>query len=381
MTSPPNALENKIKFSSTETFNIQINEQKFKLKISCDEKIMLFEINEENDFQRKEFNLYQSLEELIKIDKFFLQFDNLNEVFNSIKILILNKNLTIIKEDKLMKIKINNPTLNKEFFINIPLKEKDLKSEIDSLISYVISLNDKINNLEKTIKEIKVAEEKNQEEINFIKKKIKVVEEKNQEEINLIKKTIKEIKEKNQEEINLIKNEFNLFKKRMNMFKNSNIVQSDEIDLILSWFEKKPISFNLFLDSNIDGDSMNAFYNKCENKYPTMIFIKTTENLRFGGYTNEIWPKHGTKRDENIFVFSLNNKKKYKIINPENAIGAYQNNYFSFGCGNDLYLYNNCFTRGGGTFKSNYDIPTSYELNEGKEAFKVSIYEVYHVQY
>ena len=145
-----------------------MNEQKLKLKISYNEKIMFFEIEEENVFQRKEFNLYQSLEELIKIDKYFRQFDNLNEVFNSIKILILNKNLTIIKEDKLMKIKINNPTLNKEFFINIPLKEKDLKSEIDSLIPYVISLNDKINNLEKTIKEIK---EKNQEEINLIKKK------------------------------------------------------------------------------------------------------------------------------------------------------------------------------------------------------------------
>ena len=168
MTSPPNALENKINFSSTETFNIQINEQKFKLKISYNETIMFFEIEEENDFQRKEFNLYQSLEELIKIDKYFRQFDNLNEVFNSIKILILNKNLTIIKEDKLMKIKINNPTLNKEFFINIPLKEKDLKSEIDSLIPYVISLNDKINNLEKTIKEIKIEFEN----------KIKIIEKK-----------------------------------------------------------------------------------------------------------------------------------------------------------------------------------------------------------
>ncbi len=366
MTSPPNALENKINFSSTETFNIQINEQNFQLKISYNEKIMFFEIEEENDFQKKEFNLYQSLEELIKIDKYFRQFDNLNEVFNSIKILILNKNLTIIKEDKLMKMKINNTTLNKEFFINIPLKEKDLKSEIDSLIPYVISLNDKINNLEKTIKEIKV------------------VEEKNQEEINLIKKTIKEIKEKNQEEINLIKNEFNLFKKNfeskpINMFRNSNIVQSNEIELILSWFEKKPISFDLLLDSKIDGDSMNAFYNKCENKYPTMIFIKTTENLRFGGYTNEIWPKSGSKRDENSFVFSLNNKKKYKIINPESAIGVYQNYWFSFGNGNDLYLYNNCFTSGGGTSKAFYDIQT--ELNGGKDSFKVSIYEVYHVKF
>ena len=52
--------------------------------------------------------------------------------------------MIIIEEDKLIKIKINNPTLNKEFCNNISLKEKDLKSEIDSLFPYVLSLNDKI---------------------------------------------------------------------------------------------------------------------------------------------------------------------------------------------------------------------------------------------
>ena len=72
-----------------------------------------------------------------------------------------------------MKIKINNPTLNKEFFINIPLKEKDLKSEIDSLVPYVISLNVKINNLEKTIKDIKIEFEN----------KIKIIEKKNQKKL------------------------------------------------------------------------------------------------------------------------------------------------------------------------------------------------------
>ena len=91
--------------------------------------------------------------------------------------------------------------------------------------------------------------------------------------------------------------------------------------------------------------------------------------------------KKRAKRDENSFIFSLNNKKKYKIINPGYAIGVYQNEWFSFGCGNDLWLYNNCFTRGGGTCKVNYDIPTSNELNGGKQTFTVSIYEVYHVQY
>ena len=45
-----------------------------------------------------------------------------------------------------MKIKILNPSNNKEFYINVLLKEKDIKAEINSIIPYVISLNDlKIN--------------------------------------------------------------------------------------------------------------------------------------------------------------------------------------------------------------------------------------------
>ena len=75
---------------------------------------------------------------------------------------------------------------------------------------------------------------------------------------------------------------------------------------------------------------MDQFFNKCGNKSPTMIFIKTTENLRFGGYTNEIWPKNGSKKDENSFIFSLNKKKKYKVINSKYAIGVSQNDWFYF---------------------------------------------------
>ena len=50
------------------------------------------------------------------------------------------------------------------------------------------------------------------------------------------------------------KKNFSEFENR-NTFKNSNIIQPNEIDLILSWFDKKPISFNLLWDSNNDGDS------------------------------------------------------------------------------------------------------------------------------
>ena len=49
---------------------------------------------------------------------------------------------------------------------------------------------------------------------------------------------------------------------------------------------KKPKKFKLLLDSTIDGDSTSTFFNKCDKKYPTIIFIKATNGYRFGGYTN-----------------------------------------------------------------------------------------------
>ena len=56
-----------------------------------------------------------------------------------------------IPQEKLMKINIINPLNKKEFSIDIHLKEKTIKNEIDSIIPYIISLNDKINKMEKRI--------------------------------------------------------------------------------------------------------------------------------------------------------------------------------------------------------------------------------------
>ena len=50
-----------------------------------------------------------------------------------------------------MLLTIVNPINKKEFNINIPLKEKDIKSEISSLNAYVFKLNEKIENLEKRV--------------------------------------------------------------------------------------------------------------------------------------------------------------------------------------------------------------------------------------
>ena len=53
-----------------------------------------------------------------------------------------------------MKIKIKNPINEKVYFINIPLKEKDLKNEMDSIITYISSLNNRIDELEKKVNKL-----------------------------------------------------------------------------------------------------------------------------------------------------------------------------------------------------------------------------------
>ena len=140
---------NEIKFDLKENFEINSEKQKFLLKIFLNDQLIFFEVEESNNFPKKEFNIYLSLEELGKINKYFNQFDSLKEVFQSLKTLINKKCLKIIKEEKMMKLEIINPANDKVFYINIPYKEKDLKSEINSIIPYVASLNEKIQLLEK----------------------------------------------------------------------------------------------------------------------------------------------------------------------------------------------------------------------------------------
>ena len=122
------------------------------LIISNNENIIFFEIEEINTLPKQDFNIHLNLEQLCKINKFFLQFDNLKEISDSIKKIIDNKNANIEKREKEMILTLINPMNMKKFNLSLPLKEKDIKAEISSLNSYVIQLNEKYENLDKRVK-------------------------------------------------------------------------------------------------------------------------------------------------------------------------------------------------------------------------------------
>jgi len=133
-----------------------------------------------------------------------------------------------------------------------------------------------------------------------------------------------------------------------------------------------------------DGDSIKNFSDKCGNIKNTLIIIKTTENLIFGGFTKEKWgSEYMDKKDDDAFCFSVKNKKIYETVKGSNSIFFYPGNIFGFFWFIDIKEH--CLTNGGSDHspwsRGYYEGITNsnYELNEGKENFNISEFECYQI--
>ena len=328
-------LNTPIEFTNSEEYTID-NESK--LTISYNDRFVSFEVNKLS-LPPKDFKSILSLEQLYKLDKLFINFENSKELVNWVTNSLKQKNSSIKFLDNKCIIQMKNPISNKTFELNLTQKEKDLNSRVDCLEAIIAEQNKKINTLEERIKKLE----------------------------DIINKYEEEKKEK--EKLN-------------SLFKGTQILNDESKKMLISWLPRKPIKLTLLMNSNIDGDSTTTFMNKVNGKCPTLSVIKTTNGYIFGGYTTQLW-KQGEVKDENAFVFSIDKKKKYLIKQPEHAIGYYQNNYWLFGCNNNaIVCYENC-TKKNNNYVGNetYDIPEKYELNGGETNFTVKSFEIYHVEY
>ena len=332
--------EKNIKFNKSQTFEIKTEEKDFKLKVSYNETVFLFEVEKKAEFPKNEYANLMSFDDLTKNYRFFLQFETTEEVVNSLSIMVQNNNIKILEEDKKMKIEITNPTNQRTFGIDVPIKEKNIRMEEDGLTNYMSSLNERVTSLEKQVKELMSIKDEYE--------KLKQLE----------------IKNKNR------------------YFKDSSIVKLEDEDTIMTWFEKKPSQFNKLLDSKIDGDSTNAFENKCAKKCPTMVFVKTTNGYRFGGFTTILWTNGSHGKDNKAFLFSLDRKEKYNITNENYANRLESGSNFYFGDA-ALHIYNNCTSNKSNYVSNSYftTVPANYAINGGEQCFTVLSYEVYQIEY
>lgn len=125
----------KMNFNASETFKIKVDEKNIKLKISYNEKIILFEAEDEKDnFLRNSFSAFKNLDELKKMNNFFNRLNNLKEVFKIFQVIITNKYLSIEKEENQLKFKIKDFLNDEEFIISLPKKRfRKSNGNFDSL--------------------------------------------------------------------------------------------------------------------------------------------------------------------------------------------------------------------------------------------------------
>ncbi|OUM60042.1 hypothetical protein PIROE2DRAFT_63389 [Piromyces sp. E2] len=177
-------------------------------------------------------------------------------------------------------------------------------------------------------------------------------------------------------------------------------------------FKNKNIIFKLLYRLSEDGSSITNFHRLCNNIKNNITLIKTTENERFGGFTQKAWTSSNSNiQDDQSFCFSISQKKifnsegsttildksntgpcfckklcignndslKLGTCNTENGTSNNLNSSFAFGP-NSVSTFGNRGT-GFGAFKNNNSSSTvnTYIINNNPPNFNVQEFEFYEV--
>ena len=204
-----------------------------------------------------------------------------------------------------------------------------------------------------------------------------------------------ENKKLSKEIINLKKTteQFILYEKtKINFFDSRTIGSFNSIDFILNYIRQNDPLFNftmmqLLYRGSRDGDSTQTCHELCDNKQNVLIIMKSDTNYVFGGYskigfkTNNNINNGEYLIDNNCFLFSLNLKKIYPVINNQKIICNLINKYGlcfdlslaffdNFMHVNENVIYSKIKRKFNG-------INNEYEMNGGRDKFQCKELEVF----
>ena len=227
-------------------FSLELIKTTSTIEILCSYKDELL-----NHIYKTEF----SLEDLKKINRYFVLFETIDEIYDDLVLLLDKKNTQITEENKNIK-------------INIPLESIKLK-EIE------FTLKEEVKNDNETIQQL-----------------FSLVYE--------LKKEIKEVKDENIELKTRISNLENYIEKQKELKEekkniNSSIIKENTNgkNTIINWIKEKikinKIKFEKIFEMNSNGTRSEDFHRYCDNKGPTLTLVKTTKNKIFGGFTPLDW--------------------------------------------------------------------------------------------
>ena len=255
---------------------------------------------------------------MIQENKYFLKFNNINEIFDEIKQRVLNNKILIIENENSLILNIPLPSLEyKEIYLELKSISNN-NEKVSDLTEFVINLNKEIIVLKNELTQIKNNENKLKDEVTLLKNKniqyeIQEAQLKNEvselkEKLNILWKE-KEEKDKG-EEIS-----FDLDSKII----NGNIEYNKNIK---RWIDpSRKMKAELLYRLSEDGDKFSTFHETCDNQGPTLTLFHINDGNKVGIYTPLSWDKtSNVKKDMETFIFNLNKKKKYKKLKSADSV-------------------------------------------------------------
>jgi len=330
----------------TEKIEYKSEEKTFLISLSYNTEEIIFYLKNTLPFHYDQFESKYNFTELKHINQFFAQFQNMDNIAALYSKLLKNQKIKISESQNEITLSFANIM---EDMITLSIKKKEFRGD-----EKYNKLSEIVNSLINEVKELKDENSKMKEQLNEL------------------------IKFKNETEE----------KEKYHNLKNSSIITDrDKMKMISDWIKPNTkIIYNQIYKATRDGGTGPIFHSYCDNKGPTLTLIESKNNYIFGGYITISWdsPKSWTYKggDDNAFIFSINNKKKYPIQDKSKVIY----NHYKFGPdfgSNDIYTdyTNKNFLEGSGGLRGGYSYKAPPNEIAGGSTFEVKELEVYTVQF
>ena len=414
------------------SYEITLNNNIFKLELAKSEnnKNIILKAYDDKERKLKYFISYLSMKAFNNLSTFFQFYKNINEIYELLEDTLNNKKYSCFVKEKFLILilnfmmpggkvidvdfKLNEEKIKKEELINqlydtvnqLTEENKLMKIEINNLKEDINNKNQKMNDLENKLDDFENELKNLKDENSQIKDKLKYIEEKvnkkshkkekekdkSKNETNIENKSVNEnkIKKLNKEE--KIKETPGIQNIELvgNLFNESKIIKSLEEKINLNnWISSKGKinKIKLIYRATDNGDDSESFFKKCSNIGPSLSVIKAKNGRRFGGFTKAEWTDQKGKvilKDENSFLYSIDNKEKYDILKSESAISCYPYDYtLVYGNKQDRYgirLFSRFLEKSSyeNLASKVYNVPQEICLS-GKNKFEVEEVEIFQI--
>ena len=344
-------------------FEIESDNQLYTIKVgkTSNEAKILFLVSPKNN-SLLSYEAVYSLKELYDLNKSFQVFSSIEDLINVFDDMVKNKKIILEKD-----------------------KKDDLNLQLGIMIFNILGKEDKI------LFDLKLNELDNKDINKNLLGKIIELEKKlfqKDEEIKLINKKYKELEETTNKKLIELEKRIEKLEKKDEIIFKSDFLTINDIDFILKRFNQgnKNIKMDLIYKCDKTNGNPQNFHEKCDGKKNVLVFIETTKNVKFGGFTSIGFNSQSKFTvDNKTFIFSIDKRLIYNVKQNKDAIYCLSN-YGPCFCGNDefnIYIYGTKFLEEkchtskakNNSFNINYD----YELNNSEYEFYIKNLEIFQI--